>query len=228
MTVLTSKHIKHINDFNQVVKNSFRYYALRYNGEASAPLKHHKIENVLSFSRTDLPIYEFFDHLGIPADHVLYIDSIAMFKAFQKKSAIDHCFILDGVLTIVSTNVAAAKDTPWEIFNNVVYIPVAEVIHYEEAKKPFLVNQPLFNSMDGFVECTDKYLEDILAKKMVMMEHNDYVVGMGKPLLPAISGKCKLYMNFIPHTEELFKAQVMVEKEQVYNYHTYIAYSIFN
>ena len=226
---LTSKIVKNIFNFNQVVKNSFSYYYLTFSGEAASSLKNHSGEDKLSFSRTNLPIYEFFQHLGLGPEEVLFVDAVALYKALDKRTKISHGFILDGIFNIVTSNTDIIKTRPreWKEFNGTVTVPVARVMNISECSKAFRVSyiDPEFDS--EFEDISD-IIPSIMKKKVLRITHNGYTIVIGKPLFPGITEKCKLFISCQPYQEGLFKAHFRIEKEQVCNYHTFIAYAIFN
>lgn len=226
---LTSKIVKDIFGFNQIAKTSFTHYYLKFNGEAASTLKYHTGEDRLSYSKTNLGIYEFFTHLGLGPEDVLFVDAIALYKALDKKTKISHGFILDGVFNIVTENVDVVKTRPdeWTVFNGKVTIPVARVKHINDCKKAFALAR-LDDEMDShFVDISDM-IPTLLKKKVIRVTNNGHTIIVGKPLFPALTNKCKLFVYCHPHKEGLFKAHFRIEKEQVCNYHTYIAFAIFD
>lgn len=226
---LTSKIVKDIYNFNQVVKNSFTHYYLRFNGEAASTFKYYTGEDRLSYSRTDLPIYEFFNHLGLGPEDVLFVDSIALYKALDKRTKVSHGFILDGMFNIVTTNTSILKTRPgeWKVFNGTVTVPVARIMNISDCNKTFNVSRTSEGDSSKFTDISD-IIPTILNKKVMKVSNNGHTIMIGKPLFPALNNKCKLSAYFQSHKDGLFKAHFLIEKEQVCNYHTYIAYSIFD
>lgn len=225
---LDSKIIKHFYNINQVVKTSFTHYYLRFNGEAASTLKYHTGEDKLSYSKTSLPIHEFFSYIGLGAEDVLFIDSFAVYKALEKKTKIMHGFILDGVLNIVTSNTdIVKKDTPWTIFNDTVTVPIARIVNIDTCRKPFDLGKVDAELDEAFIDISD-LIPIILEKKVIDVKNGEFTLRVGKPLFPGLTTKCGLYAYFHYYKEGLFKAHFRIEKEHVCNYHTYIAYAIFD
>lgn len=225
---LDSKIIKDIYDYNQVAKTSFDHYYLRMNGEAASTLKHHTGEDRLSYTRTTLPIHEFFSHLELGADSVLFIDGIALYKACNKKTKIVSGFISDGVLNIITSNLdVLKKDSPWAEYNGTVTIPVARILDMSNCKKPFELARVDASLDDKFTDISDT-IPVILSKRILDIKNNDLTIRVGKPLFPSLNKKSELYAHFHYIQDGLFKAHFRIEKEHVYNYHTFMAYNIFD
>lgn len=229
MIELNSKLVKNIFNYNQVVKTSFTHYYLKFNGEAASTLKYHTGEDKLSYSKTDLPIYEFFTHIGLGAEDVLFVDAIALYKALDKRTKISHAFIMDGVLNVVTSNIDIVKTRPdqWSEFNGNVTVPVARIMTISDCIRSFTLSRISDELDEGFHDVSD-LIPTILDKKVIRITDNDFTIVVGKPLFPGLTNKCKLAVSFHPYKEGLFTAHFRIEKEQVFNYHTYIAFSIFN
>lgn len=227
MYTLTSKQIDYLYKYNQVAKSNFTHYYLRYNGDGASTLQLHKGEDRLSLCTTMLPIYEVFQALGVTADELMFIDSIALYRAFNKKTKVEKIYRVDDLLYVRTSNMDSVKGMNWEIDQDEVIIPFARIFPYEGHRKSFDVTKPI-QAIPDFVEIDQEVVETIMKRQMVRMTHNGEVIAIGKPLLPNIGNKVKLAINFQPHEDGLFKAHFRIEKEQVFNYHTYIAYSIFN
>lgn len=228
MLEINSKDIKDIYDYNQLAKNIFKAYYLRYNGDAASTPDNHKADSALSFIRSTLPIYKFFQMLQLTPSDMLYVDGVAMYKALNKKTRVESIYIMDSIVNIVTTNLDANKGMNYPEIGGKVHVPVAKVYDVEkDFSKGFELNSGLLEVDFHMVDATE-LVEDILDKKIITVTNNGFSVTMAKPLLPGLSKNSELYVSFQPYKDGHFKAHFRIQKEQVINYHTYIAYAIFN
>ena len=228
MIEIDSKDIKDIFTYNQTAKNIFKTYYLRYNGDAAAPPSDHKADSALSFVRSTLPIYKFFQLLNLTPSDMLYVDGVAMYKALNKKTQVDSIYTIDGLVTVVTTNLDANKGMDYPEIGGKVHINVAKVIDVEKGfTKGFELNKDL-DKLDSQMTDVSDMIEDILGKKIMTISNNGFNITMAKPLLPGLSKTSEMSVSFQPYKDGHFKAHFKIQKEQVINYHTYIAYTIFN
>lgn len=222
------KILKILGDVNAVLKNSFDRYYIKYSGEASAGLEDHSGDKKyrLTYSTTSKPMYRVFDYFQVPEGHVLYIDAFNTFKALDKRTKIDYLSILDGTIYIASRDpdLLKIKNCVWENDGEVFHIPIGQIRGPEYCDKVFDLATVRLSVED--MQNVSNYVNKILSKDMVRLEDNGHYITVGKPILPGINKTCELYIKCNRIDEMQILVHLCMVKEQVYNYHNIIAFSM--
>lgn len=222
--MLQENELKILYKYNQSAKNNFKNYYLRYDGVAAATLRMHKGEDRLSYCTSNLPIYEVYNAIGLdPANDILLLDSFAVFKATTNPKHYVKSYLTTEDKLVIATKdpKVLGKTSPWDYSEDGnIYITIGRVVRADNVKKTFSMVDLNIGPM---VDITHT-IESIMNKEAVEITNNGLMIIIGKPLLPNIGNKVKFSCAFQPVNDELFKAHFCIEKEQVFNYHTYIAY----
>lgn len=222
--MLEQKELKILHKYNQIAKNNFKNYYLRYDGIGAATLRMHKGEDRLSYCTTVLPIYEVYNAIGLdPVNDLLLLDSFATFKATANPKHYVKSYLTteDKLVVVTKDPKVIGKTSPWEFSEDGnIYITIGRIVRPENVNRVF----SLIDLEVGPMTDISDLIPALLNKEPVELTNNSLPIIIGKPLLPNISTKATLSCYFQPVNEEEFKAYFCVEKEQVCNYHIYIAY----
>lgn len=226
MHTLDNKVRKMLYDLNDVLKHSFNRYYLKYSGEASASLEDHSGDKKyrLTYAKTKKPVYQIFDFFQVPEGYVIYFDAYAIFKALKMATKINGFFIIDGMIFIntCSPEVAKIKDCPWETDGTNFNVPIGQIREPRYCTKIFNI-ATVDIVQDELVNVTG-YIKQILGKNMVKLTDNGMSITVGKPVIPGLTDKCKLFLKCNRMDEASIMVHLCMEKEQVFKCHSIVAY----
>ena len=229
-----SKEIKALATFNKVAKTSFANYLINNRSEAFSTRQHHTDENRYSFVNDPKGSIDFlFMEMKLQSDVVLQLNGPLVDLALKKVTQVLH-FGMDYTKFFIDTSTEIEADKYGgeclpidDSKGSTIYRTFVGVAHpFEQFEKSYLLCKPY---TEMYKMCTEDVLDTIMDREIVILEDKGFAFIVGKPMFPGVNLKCSIGYHFMEYNgnNELFFANLLVVKEQIFNHQKYIGVKMF-
>lgn len=228
-----SKEIKGLATFNKVAKTAFPNYLINNKSEAFSTRKYHTDENRYSFvSDPEGRIDYLFNALNIDSSMVLQLNGPLVDLALKRITHVRHFglnyteFFVDTISEVEADKYGGVCTEINQGGEKLYRTTVGLVLPFKEFEREYnlakLLDVP-------FRMLSDSIVDEILDREILVIEDNGFELICGKPMFPGINAKCDIGINFMeyPGNNELFLANLLVVKEQIFNRQRYIGVKMF-
>lgn len=228
---ISNKEIKQLKQFNKIAKDSFKVYYVTCEGIAFAPRDYYKKHNRYSMVMDPTGNTDFlFQVLQLNSDSLIKLNHTLITSTTNKLSAVKY---LTAIHNEIYLELSELKDKERELLKDFIEeinvdgeqllrVRLGTIIPFsDKLKSIFKSSYPVTENIQ-WLSSTD--IERIINKDIVILTDNGRTLVTGKPLYPGINDKSQVGISFVdyPENKELFIANIIILKEQIYSYHKYI------
>lgn len=228
---ISNKEIKQLKQFDKIAKDSFDVFYVTCEGVAFAPRDTYKKHNRYSMVIDKTGNTDFlFQVLQLNASSLLLLDHKLIAKTTGKLGAVKYLTVIHNNLYLELSEIKDKDRNGIESFIEEVNVDGEQLIRVQlgtivpfsdKLKEVFKSSYPIHQDIQWLSKQT---IEKIIDKDLVVLSDNGKTLVTGKPIYPGINSDSQVGISFIdyPENTELFIANIIILKEQIYSYHKYI------